>query len=69
MISVWVDLSQYVIVGGELQSALSLDVDFLTYQGIFRFVLRVDGMCVWQSPITPFNGSQTRSPYICLAQR
>ena len=34
MISVWVDLRQYVIVGGGLQSALSLDVDFLTYQGV-----------------------------------
>jgi HK97 family phage major capsid protein len=64
-----VDLSQYVIVDGGLQSALSLDVDFLTYQGVFRFVLRVDGMPIWQSPITPFNGSSTRSPYICLAQR
>jgi HK97 family phage major capsid protein len=48
---------------------VELDVGFLTYQGVFRFVLRVDGRCVWQSPITPFNGSQTRSPYICLAQR
>ena len=63
------DLSQYIILDGGLQSALSLDVDFLSDQGVFRFVLRVDGMPAWQTPITPYNGTLTRSPYIVLAAR
>ena len=63
------DLSQYIIIDGGLQSALSLDVDFLTNQGVFRFVLRVDGKPAWEAPITPYNGNVTRSPFVTLAQR
>jgi HK97 family phage major capsid protein len=64
------DLSQYIIVDGGLQSALSLDVDFLHFQGWFRFVFRVDGKPAWQTPITPYNGSGvTRSPFVVLGQR
>ena len=63
------DLSQYIIVDGGLQSALSLDCDFLTDQGVFRFVLRVDGAPAWQSPVTPFNGTLSRSPFVVLSAR
>ncbi len=63
------DLSQYIVVDGGLQSALSLDCDFLTDQGVFRFTLRVDGMPAWQTPITPYNGTLTRSPFVTLAAR
>ena len=63
------DLSTYIIIDGGLQSALSLDVDFLTNQGVFRFVLRVDGKPAWNAPITPYNGTVTRSPFVTLAQR
>ena len=63
------DLSQYIIIDGGLRSALSLDVDFLSYQGVFRFVLRVDGMPAWSTPIAPYNGTSTRSPFVTLAER
>jgi hypothetical protein len=49
--------------------AISGDVLFLSDQVVFRFKLRVDGKPLWTSPITPFNGTQTRSPFVALAQR
>lgn len=63
------DLSQYVLIDGGFKSALSLDVRFLAYEGVFRFVLRVDGKPIWATPVTPYNGSLTRSPFVTLAQR
>ena len=63
------DLSQYLIVDGGLRAALSLDVEFLSFQGVFRFVLRVAGKPAWQTPITPYNGGATRSPFVTLAAR
>jgi HK97 family phage major capsid protein/HK97 family phage prohead protease len=63
------DLSQYVIVEAPMRTALSLDVLFNSYQGVFRFTWRGNGAPLWAEPITPFNGGPTRSPYVILAQR
>jgi len=63
------DLSQYVIIDGGMKTALSLDLKFDSDQGVFRFVRRGMGLPAWSSPITPFNGGATRSPYVILAQR
>ena len=43
------DLSQYVILSGPLQAAMSADVAFLADEAVFRFVLRVDGEPLWAS--------------------
>ncbi|MGC1861900.1 MAG: phage major capsid protein [Methylocystis sp.] len=63
------DLSQYIIVDGGLKSAISADVYFISGQAAFRFVLRVDGMPAWASPITAYNGTGSRSPFVTLAAR
>jgi HK97 family phage major capsid protein len=63
------DWSQYAIVETAMKSALSLDVRFMTDEGAFRFVWRVDGKPLWASPVAPFNGSATRSPFVTLAKR
>jgi HK97 family phage major capsid protein len=63
------DLSQYAILSGGLQSAMSADVAFLTDEIVFRFVLRVDGKPLWASSITPFSGGNARSPFVSLAAR
>jgi HK97 family phage major capsid protein len=63
------DLSQYIIIDGGLQSALSLECQWLSFQGVFRFVLRVDGKPAWSTPITSYNGTGQRSPFVALAQR
>jgi HK97 family phage major capsid protein len=66
-----VDLSQYVGIEktGGLQSASSIHVRFLNDETTFRFVYRFDGAPIWNSPLTPFKGSATQSPFIALASR
>lgn len=66
-----VDLSQYVAIEktGGLQSASSIHVRFLNDETTFRFVYRFDGAPVWNTPLTPYKGSATQSPFIALATR
>jgi HK97 family phage major capsid protein/HK97 family phage prohead protease len=63
------DLSKYLLVGGALTPALSADVRFDTDQICWRFTWRVDGQSAYASPVTPFHGSNTRSPFVTLAAR
>jgi hypothetical protein len=35
----------------------------------FRFTMRIDGKPGFASPITPYNGGATRSPFIALGAR
>lgn len=65
-----VDLSQYTIVDkGGVQMATSMHVAFDTDEMRFRITYRVDGRPMWNSPLTPFKGSATKSPFITLATR
>ena len=64
------DLSQYVtITKGGMQSASSIHVQFTNDETVFRFVFRVDGQPLWQSPLTPYKGSDTLSPFVTIATR
>jgi HK97 family phage major capsid protein len=64
------DLSQYTLVDkGGVQAATSMHIAFLTDEMVFRITYRTDGQPMWKSPITPFKGSNTRSPFIALAAR
>jgi HK97 family phage major capsid protein len=63
------DLSQYCIVAKPPANAVSAHVLFLADQTVFRFVLRVDGKPKWTTPVTPFNATSTRSPFVVTAQR
>jgi HK97 family phage major capsid protein len=63
------DLRWYIIIDGGIASAISADVSFLNDQTVFRFVLRVDGAPAFTSPITPYLGATTRSPFVALAAR
>lgn len=65
-----VNLNDYIVAEkGGVQSAMSIHVEFLTNQTVFRWVLRVDGQPTWNSPLTPEKGSATRGPFITLATR
>jgi HK97 family phage major capsid protein len=65
-----VDLSQYTLVDkGGVQAATSMHIAFLTDEMVFRITYRTDGQPMWKSPITPFKGSNTRSPFVALAAR
>jgi HK97 family phage major capsid protein len=63
------DMSQYAILSGPLQGAISADVAFLTDETVFRFILRTDGKPLWSSSVTPFNSGNARSPFVTLAAR
>jgi HK97 family phage major capsid protein len=54
---------------GGIQSAVSIHVRFEYSEQVFRFVLRMDGMPVRASALTPYKGSQTLSHFVALATR
>jgi HK97 family phage major capsid protein len=65
-----VDLSQYLMIDkGGIQSASSMHVRFLYDEMTYRFTYRVDGQPIWNSALTPKNGSNTLSPFVVLATR
>lgn len=63
------DWSEYLIVNAGLQVAVSAHVSFETDETHFRFVMRVAGAPAWTSPIAPYRGTLTKSPYVTLATR
>jgi HK97 family phage major capsid protein len=64
------DLSQYTLIDkGGVQAATSMHVAFLTDEMVFRITYRVDGKSMWTTAITPFKGSNSRSPFVALANR
>jgi HK97 family phage major capsid protein len=65
------DFSQYALADkGGIQSAMSMHVNFLYDETVFRFVYRVDGQPLWNAALTPASGSaNTLSPYVALATR
>jgi len=64
------DLSQYLMIDkGGVSAASSLHVRFLNDENTFRFILRTDGQPIWNSPVTPANGTNTVSPFVSLATR
>jgi HK97 family phage major capsid protein len=64
------DMSQYVLADkGGVDSQSSMHVAFLTDEMVFRITYRVDGQPLWNSALTPFKGSSTKSPFITLAAR
>jgi HK97 family phage major capsid protein len=64
------DMSQYLVADkGGVQSASSIHISFLLDETAFRFVYRVDGMPLWNAPLTPFLGANTLSPFVTLITR
>ncbi|MBE9509145.1 MAG: phage major capsid protein [Chloroflexi bacterium] len=67
---IYADMSQYMLVDrGGMKSDMSIHVRFNNDETTFRFVMRVDGMALWNSAITPTHGTNTLSPMITLAAR
>jgi HK97 family phage major capsid protein len=62
------DLKQYkLITKGGVRSESSIHVQFLTDEMTYRFIYRCDGAPMWKSPVTPFKGSNTVSPFVALS--
>jgi HK97 family phage major capsid protein len=54
---------------GGIATASSTHVQFLTDQTCFRFVYRIDAQPLWAAALTPFQGTNTLSPFVALATR
>lgn len=64
------DMSQYALIEkGNVQSAMSIHVNFTSDETVFRFVYRVNGQPYWESALTPYKGSNTVSPFLNVAVR
>jgi HK97 family phage major capsid protein len=65
------DWSQYVCADkGDIQEAMSIHVDFIYDQELYRFISYFDGQPRWSSALTPYKGnSNTVSPFVVLASR
>lgn len=65
-----VDLTQYLLpTKTDMRSDTSIHVAFLTGEVAYRFMLRMDGAPWWKTPLTPFSGAASRSPFVTLASR
>jgi len=64
------DLSEYLMIEkGGLNAQSSMHVRFLYDEMTYRFTLRLDGQPKWNSALTPYKGSATKSPFVTLATR
>jgi HK97 family phage major capsid protein len=64
------DLSQYLWVDkGPIATSNSMHVRFLYDEMTYKFTYRADGQSVWNSALTPKNGTATLSPFVALATR
>lgn len=64
------DMKQYLAIRkGGVQSASSIHVRFLYDETAFRFVTRFNGAPIPASPLTPYKGTATISPFVVLATR
>lgn len=62
--------SGYVMIDkGGIDAAVSIHVEFLTDQSVFRFILRTDGQPIANKPLTPYKGTATQSSFITLNTR
>lgn len=64
------DLSNYLLVDkGGVDSAVSVHVRFLFDEQVFKFTYRVAGQPVYNTPLIPYKGGATVSPFVALAPR
>lgn len=65
-----VDMTQYILAQHtEVREDTSIHVAYLTGEQAFRWMIRLDGQPTWKKPLTPYKGSNTKSPFITLAKR
>jgi HK97 family phage major capsid protein len=64
------NLSDYLLITkGGIRQASSMHVDFLRDRQVLKFTWRVNGAPRTRTPLSPFKGADTLSPYVALAAR
>ena len=65
-----VDMSQYLLIDkGGIKADASMHVRFIYDEMTYKFTMRVNGQPIPNSPITPYKGASTLSPFVALAAR
>lgn len=60
------DMNEYLLATRDSNLNVSMHVRFLNDEQTIRLILRVDGQGAWNSAVTPFNGTNTQSPFVVL---
>ena len=64
------DMSQYLVIDkGGAVPASSMHVRFIYDEMAFRLVFRIDGQPWWPAALTPFQGTNTTSPFVVCDTR
>lgn len=64
------DPKEYMMIDkGGIQAAVSIHVQFIYDEQTFRWTYRYDSAPLRNSPLTPYKGSATRSPFVTLDAR
>lgn len=64
------DFGQYLLIDkGSMQQAASVHVRFVYDEMTYKFTYRVDGQPLWDKALTPYQGSNTVSPFVALNTR
>lgn len=64
------DWSQYLAIDKDgVRQDVSIHVRFLQDEQVFRFIYRYDGQPTWNAALTPFQGTNTQSPFVRLDTR
>ncbi len=62
------DMTQYIhAMRHGIKTAQSIHVHFVTDQVAFKATMRSDGQPWWQAALTPFQGTNTQSPFVVIA--
>jgi hypothetical protein len=65
-----VNLSEMIVIRqGGIDEATSDHVRFIYGERTFRWTQRINGKSAWRSAVTPFKGSNTKSPFVVLQAR
>jgi len=66
----FIDPTSYILIDkGSVKTDISIHVQFLYDESVFRFVYRVDGQPSWAAPLTPYKGANDLSPFVTLKAR
>jgi HK97 family phage major capsid protein len=66
---VFADLSRYLIATKPLNLDMSIHLQFVSGQVVFRLQYRADGQPALKTPITPYDGGAARSSFVALESR
>ena len=65
-----VDPTQILVATkGGMQFAQSAHIAFTTDELCFRATWRIDAQPMWSAAMSPYRGSDTTSPYVCVETR